>query len=72
MLYANTKFNTIKILIFKALSDSSTNHDKFVSVNDELRKYNEIKKKQWKPIVPFVRKILRTWTLVLEKLDKIN
>ena len=44
MLYANTKFNTIKILIFKALSDSSTNHDKFISVNDELRKYNEIKK----------------------------
>ena len=32
-MFAQTKFNTIKVLKFKALSDSYVNHGKFVSVN---------------------------------------
>ena len=42
MLLAKTKLNTI-VLISKALIDSYINHDKFVSVNNVLRKYNAMK-----------------------------
>ena len=38
-----TKLNTIEVLISKALSDSYINHDKFVSVNNVLREFNETK-----------------------------
>ena len=38
------KLNTITVLIYKALIDSYINHDEFVSVNNVLREYNEIKK----------------------------
>ena len=38
------KLNTITVLIYKALIDSYNNHDEFVSVNNVLREYNEIKK----------------------------
>ena len=38
------KLNTITVLIYKALIDSCINHDEFVSVNNVLREYNEIKK----------------------------
>ena len=43
MLLAKTKLNAIEVLISKALIDSYINHDKFVSVNNVLRAYNEIK-----------------------------
>ena len=33
----------MEILISKALIDSYINHDAFVSVNNMLRKYNEVK-----------------------------
>ena len=36
--------NTIEVLISKALIDSYISHDKFLSVNNVLKKYNEIKK----------------------------
>ena len=64
-----TKPNVIKGLISKSLIDSYISHDEFVSVNNVLRKYNEMKeeiknpenaKKQWKRIVSVIRTILRT------------
>ena len=38
------KLNTIEILISKVLFDSYVGQDKFVSANNVLREYNEIKK----------------------------
>ena len=40
------KLNTIEILISKALIDSYISHDEFVSVNNVLREYNEVKKER--------------------------
>ena len=37
------KLNTIEVLISKVLIDSFIGHDEFVSVNNVLREYNEIK-----------------------------
>ena len=38
-----TKLNTLELLLSEALIDSYINHDKFVSMNDVLREYNEMK-----------------------------
>ena len=38
-----TKLNTTDILISKALINSYINHGKFVSMNNVLREYNEMK-----------------------------
>ena len=71
-------------MISKALINSYINHDEFISVNNMLREYNEMKgenknpenaveytiQKPWKCIVSVVRKILRVDILVLEKLNK--
>ena len=43
MLLGKDKLNTIEVLISKALIDSHIIHDEFVSVNNVLREYNEIK-----------------------------
>ena len=43
MLVGKTKLNTIAILVSKALIDSYISHDEFVSVNNMLREYNEMK-----------------------------
>ena len=43
VLLAKTKLNTIKLLISKTVRDSNINHDEFVSENNVLRKYNEMK-----------------------------
>ena len=43
MLLGKDKLNTIEVLISKALIDSYIIHDEFVSVNNVLREYNEIK-----------------------------
>ena len=43
MLLAKTKLNNIEVVISKALIGSYINHDKFVSVNNVLREYNEMK-----------------------------
>ena len=47
MLLGRGNLNTIEVLISKALNDSYINHDKFVSVNNVLREYFEMKKKSW-------------------------
>ena len=44
MLLGKDKLNTIEVLISKTLIDSYISHDEFVSVNDVLRDYNEMKK----------------------------
>ena len=46
LLLGKTKLDTIEVLISKALIDSYINCDEFVSVNNVLREYNEMKKKQ--------------------------
>ena len=43
MLLTKTKLQTIKVLISKALVDLYIKHDKFVSVRNVLRQYNELK-----------------------------
>ena len=46
-----TKLNSIEVLIFKALIDSYINHDKFISVNNVLRGYNEMKEEIKNPAI---------------------
>ena len=43
MLLEKSKLNTINVLISKSLIDSCINHDEFVSANNVLVKYNEMK-----------------------------
>ena len=43
MLLAKVKLNTIETLISKALIDLYINYEKFASVNNLLREYNEMK-----------------------------
>ena len=43
MLLEKAKLNTIEVLTSKSLIESDINHDQFVSVNDVLREYNEMK-----------------------------
>ena len=37
------KYNSIKVLISKALNDSYISHGEFASVSNVFRKYNEMK-----------------------------
>ena len=43
MLLGKAKFDTIKILISKALMDLYLNQDEVISINNVLREYNEMK-----------------------------
>ena len=43
VLLAKSKVNSIKVLLYNALIDSCISHDIFVSVNNVLREYYEIK-----------------------------
>ena len=45
MLLGKDKLNTIEVLISKALIDSYISHDEFVSVNNVLKEYIEMKEK---------------------------
>ena len=51
------KLNNIKVLIFKSLIDSYISQDEFVSINNSLREYNEIKSEKKKGL-KFLRNIL--------------
>ena len=44
LLLRKDKLTTIEVLISKALINSYIRHDEFVSVNNLLREYNEMKK----------------------------
>ena len=43
MLLGKDKLNIIEVMISKALIESYISHDEFLSVNDVLRQYNEMK-----------------------------
>ena len=43
VLLVKSKLNSIEVLISKALIDSVISHDEFVSINNELKEYNEMK-----------------------------
>ena len=45
VLLGKSKLNAIEDLTFKALSNSYISHDKFVSLNNELKEYNKMKSK---------------------------
>ena len=86
MLLGKDTLNTIEVLISKALIDSYISHYEFVSVNNVLRKYNEMKEeiknpeisveyiiqKQWKRIASVVKNILQMKIQVSEKLSKMD
>ena len=44
VLLGKAKLDTVKVLISKALIHAYISHDEFVSVNNVLREYNEMKK----------------------------
>ena len=44
MLLGKGKLNTTEVLISKTLIDTYISHDKFISINNVLRKYHEMKK----------------------------
>ena len=46
VLLGKDKVNTIEVLISQSLIDSYISHDEFVSVNNVLREYNEMKKEK--------------------------
>ena len=45
VLLAKTKINSIEVLISKSLIDSYISHDEFVLVNNELKEYDDVKKR---------------------------
>ena len=45
MLLGKDKLNTIEVLTSKSLTDSYISHDEFVSVDNALREYDEMKEK---------------------------
>ena len=65
VLLGKDKLNIIEVLISKALIDSYNSHDKFVSVNNVLRKYHEMKeeikntKLMWNLLYKTNRNVLR-------------
>ena len=44
LLFAKTKLNTIDVLISKTLIDPNIGHDEFVSINNVLNEYEDMKK----------------------------
>ena len=84
VLLGKDKFKTIEVLISKSLIDSYISHDEFVSANNILREYYDLKEKtknpktsvkytkwkQWKFIVSVVKNILRTKIEMLKKKKK--
>ena len=51
VLLAKAKWNTIEVFMSKALIESYINHEKWVLVNNVLRKYSKMKKRNqnsWK------------------------
>ena len=42
---AKAKLNSTEVLISKALIDLYINHDEFISINNVLKEYDEIKEK---------------------------
>ena len=49
MFLGKDKLNTIEVLISKALINSCISHDKFFSINNVLREYNEMEEELKNP-----------------------
>ena len=80
MLLGKDELNINEVLISKALIDSCISHNEFVSVNNLLGEYYEMKKginpknsveKQWKPIVSVVKNMLLTKIQVSGKQNRL-
>ena len=54
VLLAKSKLNSIEVLIYKALIDSNSSHDKFILINNVLKDYDDMKEET---------KTLRTWSV---------
>ena len=70
VLLIKTKLNTFKVSISKALINSYITHDKFVSVNNVLREYNEMKEeiKNTKNAVKYtIKKTMKTYCVSCKK-----
>ena len=65
MLLWKYKLHTIEILVSKGLIDSYISHDEFVSVNNVLRKYYEMKEEIKNPdtSVEYDMKIIETYSV---------
>ena len=72
VLLEKDKVNVIEVIIYSTFINSYITHDKFVSINNVLREYYEMKKeiknsknsmeymtqKQWKPILSVLKKYI--------------
>ena len=67
MLLAKTKLDTIEVLISKALNNSYISHDEFVSVNNVLREYNEMKEETKKPQILWNVLCKKRWKSIVRK-----
>ena len=69
MLLVKGQLNTIEVRISEALIDSYISHDKFVSVNNMLREYNEMKEeiKNLKTSVKYITKTMEIYCVSWKK-----
>ena len=62
VLFGKDKLNIIEVLISKALINSYISHDKFVTVSNVLREYNEMKN-ETKNSETYVAYIIQKWLI---------
>ena len=58
VLLAKGKLNSIEVLIYKALIDSNTSHDKFLLINTVLKEYDDMKKEKKFNVLNSLSKVL--------------
>ena len=58
VLLAKGKLNSIEVLIYKALIDSNTSHDKFLLINTVLKEYHDMKKEKQFNVLNSLSKVL--------------
>ena len=61
-MFGKDKLNIIEVLISKALINSYISHDKFVTVSNVLREYNEMKN-ETKNSETYVAYIIQKWLI---------
>ena len=67
MLLGTYQLRTVEVLISKAFTDSYISHDEFVSINNVLREYNELKKENKKSWNFCGRQYIQIWLIYSEK-----
>ena len=65
LLLGKDKLNTIEVLITKALIDSYISHDEFVSINNVLKEYYEMKEGIKSPKTSVEYTILKQWKCIV-------